>query len=196
MMGTQTDTGKSKSNGGTGQTKKSYSGSNVSYGKSGREYKKSSYKPKTYPKSSYSSGGSLRKSSTYVKKAASAYRKSGMSGGQIAACIAAFVIGIIAGLGSFGLITENDRFELVGDKEIKVALGEEFTYREEGARLVSLGRDLSEEVRIETNLEKTEDGYLVDSSKEGIYYIKYTSDDVKYKNTVRVRTIIVGGDAE
>lgn len=195
-MGTQTDMGKSKSNGGTGQTKKSYSGSNVSYGKSGREYKKSSYKPKTYPKSSYSSGGSLRKSSTYVKKAASAYRKSGMSGGQIAACIAAFVIGIIAGLGSFGLITENDRFELVGDKEIKVALGEEFTYREEGARLVSLGRDLSEEVRIETNLEKTEDGYLVDSSKEGIYYIKYTSDDVKYKNTVRVRTIIVGGDAE
>ncbi len=119
-----------------------------------------------------------------------------MSGGQIAACIAAFVIGIIAGLGSFALITENDRFELVGDKEIRVSLGEEYVYHEEGATLISFGRDLSEEVKIETNLEKTDDGYIIDSSKEGIYYIKYSSDDVKYKNTLRVRSIIVGGDAE
>ena len=90
------------------------------------------------------------------------------------------------------LVTEGDRFELLGEKEIHVGIGEEFFYTDEGVKLVSLGRDLSDSVKVETNLKKTDKGYTVDSSRGGVYYIKYTVDDIKYGETVRVRAVIVG----
>lgn len=138
------------------------------------------------------SDGRSSRSKSSIKAAKTAYRRSGMTVGQFFACVVLLLVGVISGIGTMKLVTEGDRFELLGEKEIHVGIGEEFFYTDEGVKLVSLGRDLSDSVKVETNLKKTDKGYTVDSSRGGVYYIKYTVDDIKYGETVRVRSVIVG----
>ncbi len=139
-----------------------------------------------------SAGGRSSQSKNSINTVKTVYRRSGMSVGQFFACVILLLVGVISGIGCMKLVTEGDRFELLGEKEIHVGIGEEFFYTDEGVKLVSLGRDLSDSVKVETNLKKTDKGYTVDSSRGGVYYIKYTVDDIKYGETVRVRAVIVG----
>lgn len=75
---------------------------------------------------------------------------------------------------------KNDTFELIGDKTIQLSVGQ--TYTDEGAKAISFGKDISHKIVTENN---------IDFSTAGNYYIKYTVDDIRFKDVVRYRTIIV-----
>lgn len=100
-----------------------------------------------------------------------------------------FVIAIIFGSGgylTFNLLTKNDKFEIVGEKNITLAVGED--YVEQGAKIISFGRDRSESLQI---LEST-----VDTSVAGEYYVKYSSTDYRFKNVIRYRYVVVEEEGE
>ncbi len=111
-------------------------------------------------------------------------------------CVAALVIGIAAGAFAYIKMSENDRFELIGDKEYTILVGEDFTYSEEGAVAIALGRDVSGTLSAVTDIPKDENGaYKIDTSAEGVYKIVYTVDSLKYKNIERIRVFrVVGGE--
>lgn len=75
----------------------------------------------------------------------------------------------------------NDKFEIVGDKTITMVLGDQ-PYQDEGAVAISFGRDISDKIVAEEN---------IDYSVAGRYYIKYSVDDIRYKDIYRYRTIII-----
>ena len=118
---------------------------------------------------------------------------------------ASYVIWVIAlllglALGAFACyyICRNDGFELKGKSEISIPLGDEGSsgiYTDKGAQVVSFGKDISRKVKVSTSLSEVGDGeYKIDTSKEGVYYIIYTVDDVRFGDIKRVRTIRVGGE--
>lgn len=127
------------------------------------------------------------------KKPARRKKGSASSGRAFFACIIAAVLGVIVGVLVCRAITARDEFSLIGDSEIVYSVGDDVTYLDEGARVISLGRDISADVNVQTTLKKTDEGYIVDCSSEGVFYIKYIVDDIKYGDTVRVRTIRVEG---
>lgn len=91
-----------------------------------------------------------------------------------------FVVGVLGGVGGYYFLSKNDEFLLVGEKEITIALNSE--YVEQGVKVISFGKDKSKEVSITGE---------VDVTKPGKYTITYTSNDIKFKNVKRVRTITV-----
>lgn len=107
------------------------------------------------------------------------------------------LIGFAAGYIGAEYLSENDCFELIGEKEINVPQGSTYTYMEEGAKIISLGRDLSTQIQIDTNLTTDVNGaYIIDTSAETTYVITYTVDDIKYGNIKRIRTItVIGGES-
>lgn len=83
-------------------------------------------------------------------------------------------------------ITRDDVFEVIGDKEVTIFVGE--IYEDEGARAISFGRDITDKIVAENT---------VDNQTAGRYYIKYTVDDIRYKDVARYRVVIVvDGNAE
>lgn len=109
----------------------------------------------------------------------------------------ALAIGIGAGAGACAFICRNDGFELIGKREITVAVeeGKTYEYKDKGVKAVSFGKDISKHVKISTNMTETDDGvYSFDASQEGVYYIVYTVEDARFGDIRRVRTITVGGD--
>lgn len=94
------------------------------------------------------------------------------------------IIGIIAGVLVFSRLTENDKFVLNGDKEIRLAVGEDF--EDPGATVISFGRDISAEVIVAGERD------LFDPTVEGVYQFLYTVEDVRWGNYQLVRTVIVG----
>lgn len=118
---------------------------------------------------------------------------------------ASYVIWVIAlalgvALGAFAcyFLCRNDGFELKGKNELILPVGAEgssVTYVDKGATAVSFGRDISRDINVSTNLKEIGDGeYMVDTSKEGVYFIIYTVEDVRFGDIKRVRTIRVGGE--
>ena len=96
------------------------------------------------------------------------------------------IIGGVAGyFTSRYVLTKDDIFEVIGDKTITLSLGE--TYQDEGAIAIAFGKDVSSEIKVETN---------VDYEKEGTYYIRYTVDNIRYLNIERYRTIIIEAPSE
>lgn len=96
------------------------------------------------------------------------------------------VVGAVGGYFGVKLITKNDCFVLNGKDEITLQIGE--TYTDEGAKIVSFGKDVSEDVEIETNLKKNQDGsYFAD--EEGTFYITYKSTNFKYGTLFKVQKI-------
>lgn len=93
-----------------------------------------------------------------------------------------FVVGAVAGVIASRKLTENDKFELIGSKEIRLALNEE--YVEQGAQVISFGRDVSEKVTATSD--------SVDVSKDGVYYVVYTVEDLRWGDFQLVRTVVVG----
>lgn len=92
-----------------------------------------------------------------------------------------FIIGFVGGYAAIFMFTQNDTFEIVGDKNITLNLNQE--YIEQGAKAISFSKDISQNIKIETDL---------DISKEGEYTVIYTvKDSFKYKDIKRVRYVTV-----
>lgn len=97
------------------------------------------------------------------------------------------VIGAAAGAAVSWFMTKDDRFVLNGEKEITLAVGE--VYEEQGAEVISFGRDISENVVIS--------GDTVDESTEGVYQIVYSVEDLRWGEYQLVRVVTVGdGDPD
>lgn len=112
-------------------------------------------------------------------------------------CLLCLALGVAAGAGAYGFITKDDCFKLKGNKEYSIPLGSEFTYTDAGVEVISFGQDISDKVKIETNLTELGNGkYTADTSEAGEYYIIYTVDSIKYGEMMRVRVITVEGGEE
>ena len=94
--------------------------------------------------------------------------------------LALLAVGAVGGFFGIKVLTKNDTFQLVGQQEVELAIGQD--YVEEGVKIVSFGKDVSEKVKTETNL---------NTEEAGQYYVKYTVDDFRFKNVVRYRYITV-----
>lgn len=108
-------------------------------------------------------------------------KKKSLKNGIFLVILFVFVIGaIVGGYFTAGYITRNDVFEVIGNKEVTISLGE--TYQDEGAKAISFGKDISDKIVSEEN---------IDYSTAGEYYIKYTVDDIRYNGIERYRIIII-----
>lgn len=87
-----------------------------------------------------------------------------------------------AGIGYFIGFTliKNDKFIINGESTIEIYIGQ--TYEDEGATAISFGKDVSNKIKTENN---------INTAEEGQYYIKYTVDNIRYKGVERYRVIIV-----
>lgn len=92
------------------------------------------------------------------------------------------LIGAAAGAAVSWFMTKDDRFVLNGEKEITLAVGE--VYEEQGAEVISFGRDISENVVIS--------GDTVDETTEGVYQIVYSVEDLRWGEYQLVRVVTVG----
>ena len=112
--------------------------------------------------------------------------------------VIALALGVALGAFAYSFLCRNDCFELKGKSEITIPLGDEGSsgiYTDKGAKVISFGKDISRNVKVSTGLKEVGDGeYEIDTSKEGVYYIIYTVDDVRFGDVKRVRTIRVGGE--
>lgn len=77
-------------------------------------------------------------------------------------------------------VTKEDVFALNGDKFVEVVIGEE--YVEEGCKVISFGKDLSNKLVIDDQ---------VNYDVVGTYYIRYTVDNFRFKGVERFRIIKV-----
>lgn len=92
-----------------------------------------------------------------------------------------FIIGGVGGFFTFNYLTKDDKFEIIGDKEITLHVGEE--YVEKGAIVISFGKDESAKIEI--------DDSNLNINEVGNYYIKYTATDYRFKGKVRYRYVEV-----
>ena len=96
------------------------------------------------------------------------------------------IIGVGLGIGTGFYLCRNDCFEIIGSDELTLTIGE--NYYDEGCKVISFGRDISDEVEIETDLTINPDGSLTgDDTKT--YYILYKSNDIKYGKVFTVTKI-------
>ena len=72
---------------------------------------------------------------------------------------------------------------------------ESFVYNDRGATVIEFGKDISDKVTVETNMQDLGGGkYTADTTVPGKYYIKYTVESHKYGEVCRIRTFVVGGE--
>ena len=93
------------------------------------------------------------------------------------------ILGICCGVIAMFVAIQNDTFELIGQSEIVLEVGD--TYTEQKAKAIAFGKDISSDIKIIGN---------VDTSKEGEYVIKYRVDNFRFKGYTLYRKIIVGGN--
>ncbi|MBO5394860.1 MAG: DUF5011 domain-containing protein [Clostridia bacterium] len=91
-------------------------------------------------------------------------------------------VGAVGGFFGAQAIVKNDKFEIIGQETITLNIGDE--YVEEGAKAVCFGRDVSADVNIEVDPS-------FDNNKQGVYYIKYTIDNIRFKEIVRYRYVVI-----
>ena len=96
------------------------------------------------------------------------------------------VVGILLGAGVWWLVCKDDCFELVGQEEVVLTLDE--VYVDEGVRVVAFGKDESENITIETNLQMDENGNF-SSGEVGTFYITYKSECFKYGTLFKVQKV-------
>lgn len=104
------------------------------------------------------------------------------------------IAGVILGAILYKQLTKEDGFNLIGEQTVTLTVGSDGAYTDPGATLVRFGRDRSDQIVIETNLTKSGDGYVVDTSAPGSYYISYTTDMRGYSGRKLIRTIRVAED--
>ena len=119
----------------------------------------------------------------------------------IVALIVALIAGLLVGYFVCVALTKNDGFSLKGEKEIVFTVGDgdgSVTLKEPGWTLTALGRDAAGSVGIETELQKTEGGYVVPTDETGVYRIVYRPTHFLFSKYSLIRTVTVneteGGD--
>ena len=93
------------------------------------------------------------------------------------------VILAFGGVGGFfgaKFLIKNDKFEINGDQEVVLEVGD--YYLEKGATIISFGRDISKQVKIDST---------VDTTQAGQYYVKYTVEDIRFGEIERYRYVTV-----
>ena len=115
--------------------------------------------------------------------------------------IVALAIGVAVGYFACTALTKNDGFSLKGEKAVIFTVGDgdgSVTLQEDGWTLTALGRDAAESVSVETDLVKTDGGYVVPTDEPGIYRIVYRPTHFLFSKYSLVRTVTVnaaeGGD--
>lgn len=88
-------------------------------------------------------------------------------------------IGALGGYFTLRYITKDDVFEVLGGQTITLNVGEEFV--DEGVNIVAFGKDISDSVKVENNINNT---------VAGRYYVKYTVDNFRYNGVVKYRYVI------
>lgn len=106
-----------------------------------------------------------------------------LKGKNLIAVLLCFIIGIAAGVAAFFVVSKNDTFELIGNDEITLFIGDE--YVEEGVKIIEFGKDVSDKVSKEGNL-VLENGK---ATELGTFYIKYFSDTIKYGKLFKIEKI-------
>lgn len=119
-----------------------------------------------------------------AKKAKKAVKKVGVKGLLIALLVLA--IGVGAGIGAFYLFCKNDEFVILGTEELTITLDEKYT--DEGVKIVAFGKDIKDKVIITTNLKVDENGDFY-AEEVGTYYIKYTTNELKYGSIFKIQKI-------
>ena len=126
--------------------------------------------------------GNGKKNKKQEKEVKKAIKKSNPK--TIMVSLLLIIVGFIIGAGAYFIVCKNDTFEVVGKDQITLTLDEK--YEERGAKIIEFGKDISENVIIETNLELNEDK----TSKEtGTFYVKYTVDSIKYGKLFKIQKI-------
>lgn len=95
------------------------------------------------------------------------------------------IVGAVAGVVLSRELTKNDKFELIGEKQVELAIGA--SYKEAGVKIISFGRDISDKVAYGGDF-----ATMGEIPEEGIYQIVYTVDDFRWGDYQLVRTVIVG----
>lgn len=97
------------------------------------------------------------------------------------------IFGIASGVGAIYFVGRNDCFELIGEDYVVREVGE--SYIDEGVKIISLGKDISKDVLIETDgLIDNGDGSF-SATKADRYVIIYKSKDIKYGKVFTVQRI-------
>ena len=92
------------------------------------------------------------------------------------------VIGLAAGFAVCTVMSKNDRFVLKGDTAFSIDVGTAYAYTEQGVEAVCFGRDVSDKLIVETDLEKDANGnYIIPTDEEGVYTITYTVNAYKFQ---------------
>lgn len=141
-------------------------------------------------------GTSGQKRSSASRAAGKAVKKQArkLSFGAIVLCLILFVTGVVIGESGYHMLTAADAFELVGEKTVTVKVGEPFRYTDEGICAVKYGVDYSDQVQVETNLQKVGGSYTMDTSEPGRYYMIYRVNEDGFEGLQKVRIFEVVGD--
>lgn len=123
-------------------------------------------------------------SKTKTKKAFKTIKK--LSPAAMVISLLFLIIGAAGGWFGTQFITKNDCFTLIGKEEITLVVGQSYT--DQGAKVVSFNQDLSNKVKVETNLTKNKDGTYT-SNDVGTFYMIYTVDSIKYNTIFKVQKI-------
>ena len=113
--------------------------------------------------------------------------------GYAAIIVICLVIGLVAGVALAMMSTKGDTFVLNGEKYNTVTVGDTLSYTDEGITCVSMGKDVSGCVEINTNMKRSEDGktFMADTSREYEYYIEYKITEGRYAGLSKVRIFTV-----
>ena len=125
------------------------------------------------------------------KKLKKALKK--MHAGYAAIIVICLLIGAAAGAFFAHNAVKTDVFELNGEKESTVKVGDVLTYTDEGVKCVSMGKDVSDKVEIRTNMTRSADGktFTGDTAAAGEYFIEYKITEGRYAGLCRVRVFTV-----
>ena len=99
-----------------------------------------------------------------------------------------FAVGLVGGFFGYKYLIKDDKFELIGEKEILVFQNDvidENLYNQKSVNIVIFGKEAKDKLEI------TYDERGLDSSKLGTYYVTYKSKSVRFYNVTLVRKIIV-----
>lgn len=97
------------------------------------------------------------------------------------AVVVCLLVGLAVGVIFSRSTFKNDHFVLKGQAQYSIEAGSAFTYTEEGVDAVCFGRDVSDKLHVETDLQKDAAGnYIIPTDKEGVYTITYTVDAFKF----------------
>ena len=121
-----------------------------------------------------------RKRSSVSKTAEQAVKRSHPA--AVILAIVFLIVGIAAGVLVSRQITKNDKFILNGEKIVQMEVGGAFV--DEGATVISFGRDISSDVQVS--------GDELNADVEGVYQLVYTVDDLRWGDYQLVRVVVVG----